>query len=314
MKLTMYKKWGIILGVTLIFSCQKAEKKEAMTGSAVYEECKKQPAFVPQIGYNPQISGFSTSEKKVKGLAFVQFSQSGNPAEQKIYQHPSWKTAGYMGPMMLDEGGNIFVAPVPMINILENAPDKQNTIYKIDSRSQEMTKLMDLPSEQKPTEQNPYGLLGLAYDCRTSHAFATTVQGSTRDKELGRIFSLDLKSGKVLAELDNIDALGIGVNYLNQKNRIFFGKARVSEIWSVEVDKDGKFIGNPRLEINLEGLGPRGDDKARKIRFAANGDMLVQAINFYFNLTAPTEKQETAYTFRYDIGQGKWVEIKKLEK
>lgn len=300
-----------IYPILLLFACNSPEKKEVYSGSAAFEECKKQPAFVPSIGFNPQISGFSTSEKKVKGLAFIQFSPNGNPAEQKVYQHPSWKSAGFMGPMALDELGNIYVAPIPMVNVLENQTEKQNIIYKIDSKTQEMSQLINLPSAQKPSEQNAYGLLGMVYDCRTRFLFASSVLGSDREKEVGRIYSIDVKSGKVIDQLENVDAMGVGINYLNQKNRVFFGKARVSEIWSVEVDKEGKFVGEPRLEINLEDLGPRGDDKARKIRFAPNGDMLVQAINFYFNLTAPTEKQETAYTFRYDVGQGKWGAIEK---
>jgi hypothetical protein len=294
-----------------LFACNTQEKKEVYSGSAAFEECKKQPSFVPSIGFSPQISGFSTSEKKVKGLAFIQFSPNENTAEQKIYQHPSWKSAGFMGPMALDDLGNIYIAPVPMVNVLENQPEKQNIIYKVDTKTQEMRPLINLPSAQKPSEQNAYGLLGMVYDCRTRFLYASSVLGSDREKEVGRIYSIDIKSGKIIAKLENIDAMGVGINYLNQKNRVFFGKARVSEIWSVEVDKEGKFIGEPRLEINLEDLGPRGDDKARKIRFAPNGDMLVQAINFYFNLTAPTEKQETTYTFRYDIGQGKWLEITK---
>lgn len=294
----------LLLALFFLTHC-KQEEKEVYSGSAAYEECKKTPAFVAQIGYNPQMSGFSTSERKVKGLTYVQFAE--NPDDKKIYQHPSWKQYGSMGPMVLDELGNIYVAPVPVVNVLENKPEQQNIVYKVDAATQEMKTLLEIPATRKPTPENPYGILGLAYDCRSRLAFASTVMGSDRENELGLLCSFDLKTGKIIDKAEGIDAMGVGVNFLNQKNRLFFGKARTSEIWSVEVDKEGKFVGQARMEIVLEGLGPRGDDKARKIRFLPNGDMQVQAINFYFNLTAPTEKQETVYVFRYDTTQAKWV-------
>lgn len=34
--------------------------------------------------------------------------------------------------------------------------------------------------------------------------------------------------------------------------------------------------------------------------------MTVHGVEFYFNLTAPTEKQETVYQFKYNGAQKKW--------
>jgi hypothetical protein len=47
--------------------------------------------------------------------------------------------------------------------------------------------------------------------------------------------------------------------------------------------------------------------QARKIRFSPDGTMTITGIEFYFNLTAPTEKQETVYQFRYVPAQQKWM-------
>jgi len=296
----------IILGLLCFSGCQE-EEAESISGSAAGIECKQTPAFTKNLGFDPKLSAFSTSEKKTMGLAYIQFSPDGNPANQKIYQHPSWKSAGWLAPMVISPQGNILVAPAPVINILENQPDKQNTIYIVDGQTQEMRPLIDLPSEKKPSDQNPYGLLGLAYDCNNHLLFASSVMGSDRENEVGKIYAIDVQTNKIIDELPNIDAMGIGVNYLNQKKRVFFGKARVPEIWSVEIDEKGKFVGKPRLEISLADLGSRGDDKARKIRFLPTGEMNVQAISFFFNLTAPSEKQEVNYRFKYDISQAKWV-------
>ena len=60
-----------------------------------------------------------------------------------------------------------------------------------------------------------------------------------------------------------------------------------------------------RNELSLNGYGPRGDDKARKIKFS-NGTMLVNGISFNYNLQASSEKPETLYSFRWNINNKKW--------
>ena len=101
--------------------------------------------------------------------------------------------------------------------------------------------------------------------------------------------------------------MGCGLAYMAEEKRLFFGKARTPEIYSIAVTNEGKFISEPRLELSLSDLGPRGDDRARKIRFNAQGQMVIQGVSFYFNLTAPTEKQETTYLFRYDAMRQRWL-------
>jgi hypothetical protein len=303
----MKKILSLIIITSFCLSACQQEEGESISGSAAGTDCKQTPAFTKNIGFDPKLSAFSTSEKKVMGLAYIQFAPDGNPANQKVYQHPSWKSAGWLAPMIITPQGNVLVAPAPVINILENQPDKQNTIYVVDEQTGVMRAWLELPSEQKPTEQNPYGLLGLAYDCNNHLLFASSVMGSDRENERGSIYSIDIQTNKVIDELPNTDAMGIGVNYLNQKKRLFFGKARVSEIWSIEVDEKGKFVGKARMEVSLADLGSRGDDKARKIRFLPTGEMNVQAVSFFFNLTAPSEKQESVYRFKYEVSQAKWV-------
>ncbi len=60
-----------------------------------------------------------------------------------------------------------------------------------------------------------------------------------------------------------------------------------------------------RKELSLEGYGPRGDDKARKIKFNGN-QLVVNGTAFHYNLQASSEKPETVYTFVWLPKQKKW--------
>ena len=63
----------------------------------------------------------------------------------------------------------------------------------------------------------------------------------------------------------------------------------------------------PRLEVSIEGLGPHGDDRARKIRFNEQGEMTLSAIEFFYNLSNPPNQfADMTYVFKYDVATKKW--------
>jgi hypothetical protein len=261
--------------------------------------CTKSPTFVAKLGFTNQ-AALSTSEKRIKGLAIIE--QGKQP-----YQHESWKSAGFLAPIQLDKDGDIFVAPAPVINVLDNPFPEQNTIHKVDSNTQEMKPFVKLPVIVNATEQNPYGILGLGYDCETSSLYASSVAGSTRTSEIGKIYQIDSANGEVKSVLDSIDAFGIGVFNSAKGKRLYYGLARNPEVWSIGLDDNGGFLADAKREISLESAGTRGDDKARKIRFTNQNEMNVTGIEFNFNLIAPTEKQEMLYRFRYDSTKDSWL-------
>ena len=264
--------------------------------------CRGLPAFVAKQGFSAQ-AALSTSERQLVGLAVV---ESAGPGPPRVYQHPSWTQAGTLAPIQLDRAGNVFVVPAPQINVLRNPPAEQNAIYRVDGRSGEMQRFLDLPAAAAPPDVNPFGALGLAFDCDTDTLYVTSVAGSDRAREIGRIFHVDSRAAKVLSRLDNVDAIGVGVFNGVHGKRLYYGLARLPEVWSVALDDRGEFAGTPRLELSLESLGPRGDDKARRIRFDG-AEMRIHGIEFNFNLIAPTEKQETVYRFRYDPTTDGWM-------
>lgn len=295
----MKKSWYVLMAVVL--TC--CGKKKAEEADFQTNECRQWPAFATGVGFPGGAgSAFSTSDKKHIGLLLV------HTGDTVFYQHPSWKKAGWLAPIQLDKYGNLYTAPAPFINVLNNPTDSQNIVYKVDKITGEMTAFASLPVPGKTNNQNPYGILGLCYLCEQDLLYVSSVGGSTREKEAGGIYCLNAE-GKIKDRITGFDAFGIGICYIEGKRKLYFGKARSSEIYSVPLTAKGEFAGTPELAVSLEGLGPRGDDKAKKIRFSAKGDMIVDGFEFNFNLIASTEKPSTTYYFRYGVNTEKWLPV-----
>ncbi len=294
----MKSRFNIIIACSLLFfSCAEDEDLSFETN-----ECKVQPAFYSKVGLNPQRTGISTAEKNKLGVVLVDFSTD----PPKYYQDSSWQMGGWMGPLSLDAFGNTFLASVPKINILDNPPEAQNIIYRIDAQTGKMENFIDLPPLKKSNEQNPFGILGMAYMCSNNVLYVASVMGSDRANERGIIYAIDLASKKVIDKIENIDAIGLGISFVTGKRQLYIGKARKPELYSVKLNADGTFNGDLHFEKSLSGFGARGDDKIRKISFSKAGVMELHLLEFNFNLIAPTEKQESKATLIYNNSEEVW--------
>ncbi len=279
-------------------------------------DCRGIPPFTKGIGFDLRYSAFTTVDRLHTGLVYAELippntHQLGpEPGKPKIYQPPSWTGGGSLGPFVIDKTGALYVVPLPMINVLRNDPAKQNMIYRVSPDTGEMTPYLILPTIHSPLPENPFGILGMGYDCETGVIYASSVQGSDRLHEVGRIYAIKTgPSPAVLDMIESIDGFGLGIGVVGGEKRLFFGKARTPDIFSVPIGADGRFAGKPEFALSLDGLGIRGDDHARKIRFAENGELTVHGVEFYFNLTAPTEVQQTVYVFTFDPLQKKWLPV-----
>lgn len=265
-------------------------------------ECRGSPAFPLQLGFSRAVV-FSTSERLNKGMQLIEPGPNGDLNNAKTYQHPSWTMGGYLGVFAVDRKGNVYVVPSPRISLLDNPPEKQNIIYEIDSQTGVMSEYINLPTAQPPSPENPFGALALTYDCDTNSLYVTTVMGSTRAQEVGRIYRVDLNTGKVAAEYDNTDGFGVATYNLPTGKRLYFGSARGPAIRSLALDTQGNFWGEPQTELVL--TGPY--NRARRIQFTPQQLMQVRGIDFNFTLAATSEERRTDYQFSFDPEQGKWV-------
>lgn len=289
--------------VVLLFCSCKEEVVEFNPNS-----CKGNPAFIRSQGFNPGRSFFSTSDQKTMGLVLQQSEQPGNSNMPitKNFQHPSWKKGGWLAPILIDEAGNIFTSPAPFISMLDNPVANNNTIYRVDGASAVMDEFMRLPFEDSINAQNPYGIIAMIYLCETATLYVSSVAGSGLHKENGHIYAIDIKTKKIIDRLDHVDAMGMGITYTTGKRQLFFGTGRNSDVQAIVLNDKGKFSGKAQTAFTLQNLGPRGDDKVRRIRTDQSGNLIVHGFEFNFNLIAPREKQEIVYNFNYDEEAKKW--------
>lgn len=269
--------------------------------------CARQPEFVQQLNYDLSRSGFSTSDRMNMGIIFAEFKDPRNPGEYtRVYQHPSWKSAGFLGSIIFDEAGNIYIAPLPVVNSLHNPAQEKNTIFKIDHASGVMERFFALPIESKYDPRNPFGIVGMTYDCDSKSLYVSTLEGSDGNNENGKIFRVNVATGKSELIIDHTDALGLATFVLQGQKKLFYGSARSSKIFSISLDNDNAADSIAVPVINLGGLGPRGDDKARKLKFSSDGKLHINAVEFDYNLIAPTVKQETVYTYVFSPQKNEW--------
>jgi hypothetical protein len=284
-------------------NAQKSPNAVALQARGDVTACRTNPRFIAtKKNEFSSKAFFSTSERFIKGLVLVDGAD-----KLRTWQHPTWQQFGWLAAIHYDGKGNIYTVPAPRINVFDNKPAEQNRVLKVDSVTGAMSELAKLPAAAPLNDQNPYGALALAYDCESLLLYVSSIAGSTRAKEAGRIFAINPDSGKVIFTQDNVDAIGLHLFKLGKEKRLYYGRVREPEIWSVAVDEKGAFKGSARFELSLEGLGPRGDDRARRINFTPTNEMIVWGIEFSVNLVAPTEKQETQYRFIYDARQQKWM-------
>lgn len=269
--------------------------------------CKANPPFVRSVAqFNPSRSFFSTSEIRKMGLVLIENAGSAGQPNLRYYQHPSWTKGGWLAPIVLDESGNIFTSPAPFINTLNNAINDQNKIYKVDRFTAEMEEFITLPMPDSITANNAYGIIGMVYLCEAGVLYVSTVSGSDRFVERGGLFAINVKTKKLVDAIVGMDVMGMGISYISGQRRLYFGSGRSSKIYSIQLSEKGRFMGKPEEAFSIEELGPRGDDKVRRIITDQFGNLEVHGIEFNYNLIAPREKQETVYHFKFDPAQERW--------
>jgi hypothetical protein len=273
--------------------------------------CQTEPIFLNELGFAGKAIG-GTSLTGTIGFVVAEQDDLGN--YQQIYQHPSWTAAGYLGPFVRDHLGNTFTAPTPFSSVELNPPEAQNKVYKIDTTSAEMAEFVNLPAALPPSPANPYGVMGLFYDCDTDSLYAASIAGSTAEAVVGRVFRIDAASGEIEDQWSaGMDILGVGVFGGVHGKRLYMGSARDSGVFSIALDEEGNFSGEPRLEFYLAGLEGGGNDKVQRFTFTPEGEMVLKGIDFNYNLSASSKPHCNLYTMTYLPESDSW-QLKSIER
>lgn len=275
---------------------------------AQLDQCKGLPRYIAKMGLDPRKAYLSTTERNLVGLALIESEQPGNPEARilQVKQDKSWTNKGYLGAICTDQQGNSYILSAGKVNTLLNPFDKQNRVYKVDSQTGVMTTFVDLPMAVKPGPFNPFGVLGIFFDCSTNQLLVSTVAGSSEKKELGAVYKVDVKSKAITKLISEKDVYGLAVQIHKGKRTLFVADIRTSTVYAAEVDGANNLLSELKKEFSILGVGPRGDDKIRKIRFAKDGSMQLSTVLFYYNLTAPTDEQQSRLTYVFNSVSDRW--------
>jgi len=236
-------------------------------------------------------------------VGFVVYDRNGS---KQFIQHPSWREAGNLGGFINDSQGNFYVIPVPFVSVELNPPEKQTILYRIDAASGEMAPVLTLSAASPPSTTNPFGLMGLGLDCETNSLYVTSVAGSSAAQELGRIFRVDLATMQVTDQFEGADAIGVGVFKGVDGKRLYFGAARTPQVFSISLDENGDFVGEPREEFTIATIPGVGNQRVRRINFLTPQEMSVRSVEFNFSLRASSEVPSDLITFDYDPTNDDW--------
>ncbi len=264
--------------------------------------CKLSPALITAYNLEQPVA-LDFTQRGFTGMRLIEVRDDGSG---KVLQLPSWDDAGHLGLYTLDRRGHVYTTPIPHISLQENKPEEQNRVYKIDSQTGDMKVFVELPWAKPPSLNNPFGALGVAYDCDTECIYVSSVAGSGPNEELGRIFQIDLKSGEILDQIKGIDAIGVGVFTTKKGKKLFCGSARQPDIYSISLDENGGFIGEPEFVLSLIEEAGGSFDKGQRIRFFEDNRMEIKGIDFNYSLMVASDPMRNVYNFQYDEAADDW--------
>jgi len=304
-----YKKWGFwaIVGVITVavvaLGIWRQNASPPLPANYVVggvTDCLVRPAFTADLGL--ESPAIDTSQVIAKGLVIREPFENG-----RYYQHETWDDAGNVGPFAYDSQGDIYIGPTPLASLQTNPTAEQNWIYRVDSQTAVMEKYIELPWALPPSGANPFGIIGLGYDCDTESLYAATVAGSTALEEVGGIYQVDLKTGGIISQLDNTDAIGLGIFNGTSGKRLYYGSARSPEVYSVSLNAGtGEIYGEPRFEFSLAAQPGGSFDNANRIQFTDDGKMVVKGNEFSYSLQVASDPQRNIYTFRHEPSDDSW--------
>ncbi len=269
----------------------------------ITNSCRIQAPFVSKSGLAQPVA-IDSRQQGHKGLRLI------NPRTRKTWQHPSWDDIGFVGAFDRDHQGNIYLSALANVHVSPETLALSNTLYRIDAQSGEMKPFMELPSVNPPSPSNPFGIIGLYFDCDSNSLYVSSVAGSSAKEVLGRIFQVDVANKKIVSQLEKTDAFGIATFNGMKNKRLYLSSARTSDIYSVVLDAKGRFTQDIKYEFSLAKL-PGGDSSnIRKFDFrkTRGGSYTMRAKEeaFRFSLMAARNPMKRIYRFNYVPESDSW--------
>lgn len=263
------------------------------------DDCRRLPGFManPEIGLSGGLA-LATNRSEM-GLVLLSTRQPN-----QTYQHPTWRQAGYLGPIAYDREGNIYVAPTPRLSLADNPLAGATTIWRVASQSGEMAPFVRLPGAAH--ERNPYGIIGLSYVCALNWLYAGHVIGGTPTSEHGGVIAIDLNEGIMRPIVDGTDVMGILVVEVGAGYELYMALARSPEVVALPLDANGMPAGEMRLLLDLEAAGATASERVRKLRLV-DDELIADLVPFNYSLqTSAANEPNRVAAWRYNAATGMW--------
>lgn len=276
-------------------SIQKKPKAAAQNAAAAAESdgaCPGKPKFAARLGLGDNVY-FDTFESH----RLVLMAPVPNSDAVSKYASQSWIQPGLVDAFTLDRAGNVYVAATPRLGPGVKTAKAQNIIYRVDTNTGNLDEFVTLSDAAAPSPENPFGILGMAYDCDTNSLYVSSVAGSTTAQEAGHIYRIDVNLGVVAGRVDNIDAMGLAIGNGANGKQLLFGSARAPKIRAVTIAADGN------LQNDAHDVGALAEaQRAALLKFASPTELVVQAVEF--NLANAETPQGTEIRFTFDPASG----------
>ncbi len=301
---------ALVVGGTYFFAGSSAKKQKVskviatnyVTG--LTSKCRPIPKFISSL--NMRAPSLDSRQNDGDMGLLIRDTAVNN----KFWQHESWAQSGYIGAFDRDNRGNVYVSPLPYVSLKKNPPEKQNQVYIIDAKTAEMSLFMKLPAENPPNPKNPFGAMGMFYDCDTQSLYVSSLAGSKPMQEKGVIYQIDVNSKKIISTLENTDAIGVGVLNTSKGKILYFGSARSSHLYSIKLDNKGRFVGEKQYELSLSQVKGGNSTVVKKVQFKEKNKrfyMILKEVEFGFRLLAENNPFKKKYNFMLDETSNKWV-------
>jgi len=277
---------------------------QTFTEGGVYG-CAKIPVFIETLGFEQPAVDTTVTTRPGMVIRDVE-------GKKLMYQHNTWRQSGHVGSTVRDAEGHMYLIPVPTIGLDANPLERRNTVYRIDSNTGLLSTFIELPLADEQSQSNPFGTLGLAYDCETNSLYVSSVAGSTHADIKGVIYQINVSTAEVVDKVANIDALGIGIFNTATEKRLYYGDARSSSLYSIPLIEAGNFnrLAKPRYEHSLLALKNGDSTQIKKINFNSTRDgqhyMAVSDTEFSFRMTAETSRKYKIYNFQFSNEESQW--------
>ena len=256
--------------------------------------CSRLPSFLYRAGVKRPI--IDLTQLHYKGIAFYY-----GAGFKKVLHKKEWERYDALGTYTIDGFGNIYLAPTPFISIRPSTFNLQKAIYKIDSKSGELTRWMEI-DDIKPNATNPYGIMSIVYDCDSSTLIASSLDESNYKAQKGVVYQINPKTDDIINRVESFDALTVNILHSKNSKYLITGSARDNSVYAFSFKGD-KIMPTPHKLFEL----PNPMLRVRKIKIMDKNRLKLEAIKFNYSLVAETnKKQRTEYIATYNPINSTW--------